>query len=165
MRKPRFIVAVLALTAVVVATAGSPAAAETRKEGDIVDTAVEAGQFTTLASLLKKARLVGALQAKGPFTVLAPSDAAFAKVPDSTLAALGADRAKLRSVLLYHVIAGKVTAAKVTKLRSARTLNGQSVRIRIRGGNVFIGGARVVKTDVPATNGVIHVLDRVLIPR
>jgi transforming growth factor-beta-induced protein len=165
MRKPRLIVAVLALTAVVVATAGSPAAAETRKEGDIVDTAVQAGQFTTLTSLLKRARLVGALQDKGPFTVLAPTDAAFAKVPESTLAVLRADRAKLRSMLQYHVIAGRVTAAKVTKLRSAMTLNGQSVQVRVRGGRVFIGGARVVKTDVPATNGVIHVIDRVLVPR
>ena len=131
----------------------------------IVETAAADRRFTTLASLLKKAGLVGALQAKGPFTVLAPTDAAFAKVPKSTLAALGADRAKLRSVLLYHVIAGKVPAAKVVKLRSAKTLNGQTVRIRVVEGKVFVGGARVVKTDVSASNGVIHVINQVLIPR
>ena len=133
MRKSRFILALLAVAAVSASAIGSSASADTRKEGDIVSTAVDAGQFTTLASLLKKAGLVGALQAKGPFTVLAPTDAAFAKVPKSTLAALGADRAKLRSVLLYHVIAGKVPAAKVVKLRSAKTLNGQTVRIRVVG--------------------------------
>jgi uncharacterized surface protein with fasciclin (FAS1) repeats len=165
MRKSRFILALLAVAAVSASAMGSSASADTRKEGDIVSTAVSAGQFTTLASLLKKAGLVGALQRKGPFTVLAPTDAAFAKVPKSTLAALGADRAKLRSVLLYHVIAGKVPAAKVVKLRSAKTLNGQPVRIRVVEGKVFVGGARVVKTDVAASNGVIHVINQVLIPR
>jgi uncharacterized surface protein with fasciclin (FAS1) repeats len=164
MRKSRFILAILAVTAVTVA-AGSPASADTRKQGDIVSTAVGAGQFTTLASLLKKAGLVKTLQGKGPFTVLAPTDAAFAKVPKATLAALGADRAKLRSVLLFHVIAGKVPAAKVIKLRSAKTLNGQAVPIRVAGGKVFVGGARVTKTDVAASNGVIHVINQVLIPR
>jgi uncharacterized surface protein with fasciclin (FAS1) repeats len=165
MRKSRFILALLAVAAVTAAAMGSSASADTRNEQDIVSTAVGAGQFTTLASLLKKAGLVGALQAKGPFTVLAPTDAAFAKVPKSTLAALGADRTKLRSVLLYHVIAGKVPSAKVVELRSAKTLNGQIVRIRVVGGKVFVGGARVVKTDVDASNGVIHAINRVLIPR
>ena len=165
MRKSRFILALLAVAVVAAGAMGASASADTRKEGDIVSTAAGAGQFTTLASLLKKAGLVGALQAKGPFTVLAPTDAAFAKVPKSTLAALGADRAKLRSVLLYHVIAGKVPAAKVVKLRSAKTLNGQTVRIRVVDGKVFVGGARVVKTDVSASNGVIHVINQVLIPR
>jgi uncharacterized surface protein with fasciclin (FAS1) repeats len=164
MRKARFILALLAVTAVVVA-AGSPASADSSKQGDVVSTAVGAGQFKTLASLLKKAGLVGTLQGKGPFTVLAPTDAAFAKVPKSTLAALGANRAKLRSVLLLHVIAGKVPAAKVVKLRSAKTLNGQTVSIRVAGGKVFVGGARVTKADVAASNGVIHVIDQVLIPR
>ena len=165
MRKSRQALAFLAVAAVAVAAVSSPASADTKKEGDIVATAVGAGQFTTLASLLKKARLVGALQGKGPFTVLAPTDAAFAKVPKSTLVALGADRAKLRSVLLYHVIAGKVPAAKVVKLRSAKTLNGQTIPIRVVGGKVFVGDARVVKTDVVASNGVIHAINQVLIPR
>lgn len=165
MLKSRLILALLAVTAVTVAVVGSPASADTRDESDIVQTAVAAGEFKTLASLLKKAGLVGTLQGKGPFTVLAPTDAAFAKVPKSTLAALGADRAKLRSVLLYHVIAGKVPAAKVIKLRSAKTLNGQAIRIRVAGSKVFVGDARVVKTDVAASNGVIHVINQVLIPR
>jgi transforming growth factor-beta-induced protein len=130
----------------------------------IVQTAVAAGSFKTLASLLKKAGLVGTLQGKGPFTVFAPTDAAFAKVPKATLAALGKDKAKLRSVLLYHVVKGNVPAAKVVKLRAAKTLNGKAVSIRVNGGNVLVGGARVTTADVKASNGVIHVVNKVLIP-
>ena len=135
------------------------------KPKNIVQTAVAAGQFKTLASLLKKAGLAGTLQGRGPFTVFAPTDAAFAKVPKATLAALGKDRAKLRAVLLYHVVKGKVTAKQVVKLRSAKTLNGQSVPIRVRGGKVTVGGAAVTATDVAASNGVVHVINKVLIPR
>jgi transforming growth factor-beta-induced protein len=130
----------------------------------IVQTAVAAGSFKTLASLLKKAGLVGTLQGKGPFTVFAPTDAAFAKVPKATLAALAKDKAKLRSVLLYHVVKGNVAAAKVVKLRSAKTLNGKPVAIRVDGRTVSVGGARVTTADVKASNGVIHVVNRVLIP-
>ena len=131
---------------------------------NIVATAAAAGQFKTLASLLAKAGLVGALQGKGPFTVFAPTDAAFAKVPKATLAALGKDRAKLRAVLTYHVVKGKVTAAQAMKLRSAKTLNGKSLPIRVSGGKVLVGGAAVSKADVMASNGVIHVVNKVLIP-
>jgi transforming growth factor-beta-induced protein len=141
-----------------------PAAASPASK-NIVQTAVAAGKFKTLASLLTKAGLAGTLQGKGPFTVFAPTDAAFAKVPKATLAALGKDKAKLRAVLLYHVVKGKVTAASVVKLASAKTLNGQSVAIRVTGGKVFVGGARVTTADVMASNGVIHVIDKVLIPR
>ena len=130
----------------------------------IVQTAVAAGSFKTLASLLKKAGLVGTLQGKGPFTVFAPTDAAFAKLPKATLAALAKDKAKLRSVLLYHVVKGNVPAAKVVTLRSAKTLNGKAVSIRINGGKVSVGGARVTTADVKASNGVIHVVNKVLIP-
>jgi uncharacterized surface protein with fasciclin (FAS1) repeats len=130
----------------------------------IVQTAVGAGSFKTLTSLLKKAGLVSTLQGKGPFTVFAPTDAAFAKVPKATLAALGKNKAMLRSVLLYHVVKGNVTAAKVVKLRSAKTLNGKAVPIRVSGRNVFVGGARVTTADVKASNGVIHVVNKVLIP-
>ncbi len=130
----------------------------------IVQTAVAAGTFKTLASLLTKAGLVGTLQGKGPFTVFAPTDAAFAKVPKATLAALAKDKAKLRSVLLYHVVRGNVPASKVVKLSSAKTLNGKSVSIRVSGGKVTVGGARVTTPDVKASNGVIHVVNRVLIP-
>ena len=130
----------------------------------IVQTAVAAGSFKTLASLLKKAGLVGTLQGKGPFTVFAPTDAAFAKLPKATLAALANNKAKLRSVLLYHVVKGNVSAAKVVTLRSAKTLNGKAVSIRVNGGNVLVGGARVTTADVKASNGVIHVVNKVLIP-
>jgi transforming growth factor-beta-induced protein len=131
---------------------------------NIVQTAVAAGQFKTLASLLKKAGLAGTLQGKGPFTVFAPTDAAFAKVPKATLAALAKNKAKLRAVLLYHVVKGKVTAAQAMKLRSAKTLNGKSVSIRVKAGKVIVGGATVTKADVSASNGVIHVINKVLIP-
>ena len=132
---------------------------------NIVKTALAAGQFKTLASLLQKAGLAGTLQGKGPFTVFAPTDAAFAKVPKATLSALAANRAKLRAVLLYHVAKGNVTSAKVVKLRSVKTLNGQSVAIRAARGAVTVGGARVVTPDVAASIGVIHVINKVLIPR
>ena len=138
------------------------ASARETSKGNIVQTAVAAGQFN---ALVKQAGLAGTLQGKGPFTVFAPTDAAFAKVPKATLTALEHDRAKLRAVLLYHVLTGKVTAAKVVKLGSVKTLNGQSLKIRVSHGKVTIGGARIVKTDVAASNGVIHVIDRVLIPR
>jgi uncharacterized surface protein with fasciclin (FAS1) repeats len=154
----------LAATSLAATSAAAPAAPAQAKK-NIVQTAIAAGDFTTLASLLKQAGLARTLQGKGPFTVFAPTDAAFAKVPSATLDALGKDRAALRGVLLYHVVPGKVTAAKVVKLRSAKTLNGQSVRIRVRGGTVFVNGARVTSPDVMASNGVIHVIDRVLIPK
>jgi uncharacterized surface protein with fasciclin (FAS1) repeats len=133
-------------------------------EKNLVQTAVAAGQFKTLASLLQKAGLAGTLEGKGPFTVFAPTDAAFAKVPKATLAALAKNKAKLRAVLLYHVVKGRVTAAQVVKLRSAKTLEGKSVSIRVTGGKVIVGGATVLKTNVMASNGVIHVINKVLIP-
>ena len=157
--------AVLALGVVAgAAAATAEPAAPSQAKGNIVQTAAAAGQFKTLASLLKRAGLARTLQGKGPYTVFAPTDAAFAKVPKSTLAALGKDRAALRSVLLYHVAAGRVPAAKVVKLKSVETLNGQSVRIRVAKGSVFVGGAKVTTPDVKATNGVIHVINKVLIP-
>ena len=172
MRNLRTITALAATTAVGVtaiastASARPPAdAARASASKDIVQTAVAAGQFKTLASLLKQAGLAGTLQAKGPYTVFAPTDAAFAKVPKATLKALGNDKAKLRSVLLYHVAKGKLDAAKVVKRTSVKTLNGKSVRVRVKDGKVTVGGARVTKADVKASNGVIHVINKVLIPR
>jgi transforming growth factor-beta-induced protein len=163
----RTTLALLAVTAVGVAALGTSASASagTREQGNIVQTAVAAGKFKTLASLLEKAGLADTLATGGPFTVFAPTDAAFAKVPKATLAALAKDAARLRSVLLYHVVKGKVTAGKVVKLRSAKTLNGQAIAIRVSGGKVTIGGARVTTADIAASNGVIHVIDKVLIPR
>jgi uncharacterized surface protein with fasciclin (FAS1) repeats len=137
-------------------------AAKARAEGYIVQTAASAGQFKTLAKLLKKAGLVSALQ-PGPYTVFAPTDAAFKKVPKKTLNSLSRNKAKLKAVLLYHVVSGKVTAADVVKLSSATTLNGKDVRIRVSGSNVFVNKAKVTKPDVMASNGVIHVVNRVLI--
>ena len=131
---------------------------------NIVRTAAAAGQFKILASLLQKAGLVKTLQGKGPFTVFAPTDAAFAKVPKATLAALGKNKAKLRAVLLYHVVRGRVTAAQAMKLRSAKTLEGAPLPIRVGGGKVLVDGATVTKADVMASNGVIHVVNKVLIP-
>jgi uncharacterized surface protein with fasciclin (FAS1) repeats len=152
----------------VVALAASPAVAgahvRAAGERNIVQTAVAAGQFKTLTTLLTQAGLAKTLARPGPYTVFAPTDAAFAKVPKKTLAALGQNKAKLRAVLLYHVVAGKATAADVAGLTSAKTLNGKRVRIRMAGSNVFVGSAKVIKADVMATNGVIHVINRVLIP-
>jgi len=163
---------ILLVSAAVMAVAAAPASARTDlnaapsgAEKNIVQTAVAAGKFKTLASLLKKAGLAGTLQGKGPFTVFAPTDAAFAKVPDATLEALGKDKAKLRAVLLYHVAKGKLTAAKVVKRESVKTLQGQRVKIRVRDDKVFVGGARVTTADVGASNGVIHIINKVLIPR
>jgi uncharacterized surface protein with fasciclin (FAS1) repeats len=153
--------AVVALAVVVSAPAG---AEPTSQQKNLVQTAVAAGQFKTLATLLTKAGLVRTLEQEGPYTVFAPTDAAFARVPKSTLKALLADKAKLRAVLLYHVVAGKVTSAKVTDLSSAKTANGQNVRIRVAGTSVFVNNAKVTKADVMASNGVIHVINRVLIP-
>jgi uncharacterized surface protein with fasciclin (FAS1) repeats len=159
------IVRLLIVPAALIALAGSALAAPTAAPpADVVETAVAAGQFTTLASLLEEAGLVETLQGKGPFTVFAPTDKAFAKVPKATLNALAADPAKLRAVLLYHVAKGRVPAARVVKLRSVATLNGKRVPVRVTGTNVRIGGARVTKANVAASNGVIHVIDRVLIP-
>ena len=173
MRTKRTISTLAAVTAVAVAAVG-PASASARPEGnavpasakkDIVETAVAAGKFDTLAALLKRAGLVKTLKGKGPYTVFAPTDRAFSKVPKATLDALGKDKAKLRSVLLYHVAGRKLTAAKIVKRRSVKTLNGQRVRIRVRAETVRVGGARVTTADVGASNGVIHVINRVLIPR
>ena len=158
------LITVVALAALVL-TAVAPTATATRSEGkNIVRTATAAGQFKTLTMLLNRAGLAGTLQQRGPYTVFAPTDAAFKQVPKATLDALLRDKAKLKAVLLYHVVSGKVTAARVVKLSSAKTLNGKSVRIRLSGSNVFVHNARVAKADVAASNGVIHVVNRVLIP-
>ena len=154
----------IALVAAVLATAvvaGSANAAPAKP--NIVQTAVAAKQFTTLVSLVKQAGLVGALSTK-TVTVFAPTDAAFAKVPKATLAKLRNNKALLRKVLLYHVVAGRVPASKVVGLTSVKTLEGASLPIMVDGSNVTVGGASVVKTDVAARNGLIHVIDRVLIP-
>ena len=155
-------VVALAVTALALAGAG-PASA--RQDQDIVQTAKAAGNFTMLTKLLKRAGLRHALKQPGPYTVFAPSDAAFAKVPKKKLNALLRDKAKLKSVLLYHVIGRKLTAAQVVKRSRARTLSGKRVRFRVTGSTVFVNRAKVTAADVMASNGVIHVIDRVLLPR
>ncbi len=131
----------------------------------IVDVAIKAGSFKTLVKAVQAAGLVETLQGNGPFTVFAPTDEAFAKLPKGTVEALIADPAKLRAILTYHVVAGKVMAAQVVGLKSATTVNGQDVRIRVENGKVFVDGAQVTATDIAASNGVIHVIDTVILPR
>ncbi len=136
------------------------------EEKDIVDTAV-AGGFNTLVTAVKAADLVDTLKGKGPFTVFAPTDAAFAKLPPGTLQDLlkPENKAKLKGILTYHVVAGKVMAKDVMGLDSAKTVNGQTLTITKKDGGVMVDKAKVAKTDILCTNGVIHVIDTVLLPK
>ena len=145
-------------------SSGGGEKAQAAAEKDIVDTAVAAGKFNTLAKALGVAGLVENLKGKGPFTVFAPDDDAFAKVPAETLNGLLADKEKLTKVLTYHVVNGEVLANKVVKLKSAKTLEGTSVPIKVTDGKVSVGDANVTATDIKCANGVIHVIDKVLIP-
>jgi uncharacterized surface protein with fasciclin (FAS1) repeats len=133
---------------------------------DIVDTAVAAGSFNTLAKALQAADLVGTLKGKGPFTVFAPTDEAFAKLPQATLDDLlkPENKAKLRRILTYHVVPGRVTAADAMKLTTAKAVSGDTIDIKATGGSVMVDNARVMKTDINASNGVIHVIDSVILP-
>ena len=133
---------------------------------DIVDTAVAAGSFKTLAKALQAADLVGTLKGKGPYTVFAPTDEAFAKLPAATLQDLlkPENKAKLQRILTYHVVAGRVSSADVAKMRSAKAVSGDTIDIAANGGSVTVDDAKVVKTDIAATNGVIHVIDSVILP-
>ena len=134
---------------------------------DIVDTAVAAGSFKTLAKALQAAGLVETLKGAGPFTVFAPTDEAFAKLPAGTLEALlkPENKSKLQRILTSHVVAGKVMAADVAKTNSAKTVSGETLTITSRDGGVTVNGAKVVKTDIAASNGVIHVIDSVILPK
>ena len=160
----RSITRIAAVAAIGVALVAPRAAQAQEQAQDIVETAVAAGQFTTLAKALGEAGLVETLKGTGPFTVFAPTDAAFAKLPAGALEGLLADKAKLRAVLLYHVVPGRVMAADVLKMSSVKTVGGPSARIMLHGGAPMIGDASIVKTDVAASNGVIHVIDTVLMP-
>jgi uncharacterized surface protein with fasciclin (FAS1) repeats len=147
-----------------VAVTSLPARAQGK---DIVDTAVAAGSFKTLAAALQAAGLVETLKGAGPFTVFAPTDEAFAKLPAGTVENLlkPENKEKLKAVLTYHVVPGKVLAAQVTKMDSAKTVQGQSVKISVVDGKVKIDNATVAKADVAASNGVIHVIDSVILPK
>jgi uncharacterized surface protein with fasciclin (FAS1) repeats len=160
----RFITAV-ALLAAVAAPATVRAQGMAMAEKDIVETAVAAGTFNTLARALTAAGLIETLKGPGPFTVFAPTDAAFAKIPAATLNALLADRAKLIAVLTYHVVPGAVMASQVVGLSDATTVQGGKVGIRVVNGKVMLNGnSTVTATDIKAKNGVIHVIDTVLMP-
>jgi uncharacterized surface protein with fasciclin (FAS1) repeats len=137
---------------------------KTTDKKDIVTVAVEAGSFNTLAAALKAADLVETLQGEGPFTVFAPTDEAFAKLPEGTVESLLNDKDALTNILLYHVVSGKVTSDQVVKLNSAKTLNESDVNVKVSYGKVFINGSQVTTADVQASNGVIHIIDTVLIP-
>ena len=161
-----------AVTALVLSAGIGTAAAQGHAQGathaaatraDIVETALGAGQFTTLAKALAAAGLVDTLKGPGPFTVFAPTDAAFAKIPAEKLQALLADKDALTRVLTYHVVPGRVVAAEV-KSGSVKTVQGQPLNIRASGSSVRVNDANVIKTDVMASNGVIHVIDTVVLP-
>ncbi len=131
---------------------------------DIVTIAVESGSFNTLVTALKEADLVEALQGDGPFTVFAPTDEAFAKLPEGTIESLLADKETLKSILLYHVVSGKYTSKDVVNLDEAKTLSGKDIMINVEDGSVMINSSKVTTADVSASNGVIHIIDTVLIP-
>ena len=134
-------------------------------QADIVETAINAGSFSTLVKAVQAAGLVETLQGEGPFTVFAPTDEAFAKVPAATLEALLADKEALAKVLTYHVVAGEVPASAAMKLDWAPTVQGQSARVTTKNGSVYVDGARVIKADIRTKNGIIHVIDTVILPR
>ena len=148
-------------THVLAACAAEPA------KSDIVDTAVSAGSFKTLVAAVKAAGLVETLKGEGPFTVFAPTDEAFAKLPKGTVESLlkPENLAKLQAILTYHVVPGRIMAADVVKLTGASSVQGQQIDIAIKGGKVFVDNASVVKTDIECSNGVIHVIDTVIMPK
>jgi uncharacterized surface protein with fasciclin (FAS1) repeats len=145
------------------ALSAAPLVATASAKKDIVDTAVDAGSFKTLVKAIETAGLVDTLKGEGPFTVFAPTDEAFAKLPQGTLEGLLKDKAKLTAVLTYHVVSGKVMSSDIVKLDSATTVQGQSVKVSAKDG-VRINDAKVVKADIETSNGVIHVIDTVILP-
>ena len=160
---------ILAITALFALSSAAIADHHGNKEamsGDIVDVAVSAGQFNTLAAALEAAGLVDTLKGDGPFTVFAPTDAAFAKLPAGTIDSLlkPENKDQLIAILTYHVVPGNVMAADVVDLSSATTVNGADVAIKMDGSNVLVDNATIVKTDIGARNGVIHVIDTVMLP-
>ncbi len=148
----------------VAAPATAMAQAAAAPSNTIVDVAIGAGKFKTLVAAIQAAGLVETLKGAGPFTVFAPTDEAFAKLPAGTVEALLKDKAKLASILTYHVVSGAVGSDQVVKLKSAKTVNGKSVSIMVMDGKVMVGNAHVTATDIKASNGVIHVIDAVLLP-
>jgi len=156
----------IATTALMI-TLGASTTTSARADKDIVDTAVAAGSFKTLAAALKAADLVDTLKGTGPFTVFAPTDAAFAKLPAGTVESLlkPENKAQLQRILSYHVVSGKVMAADVVKMTSAKAVSGDTLTITNKSGSVMVDNAHVAKTDIAASNGVIHVIDSVIMPK
>jgi len=146
------------------AMAGSCGSNVTTASNNIVETAVSAGSFNTLVAAVQAADLADTLAGDGPYTVFAPTDEAFAKLPEGTVEQLLANPDQLREILLYHVVPGKVTASQVVNLSSATTAQGSDVNIKIAGGSVMINNATVTATDIETSNGVIHVIDTVILP-
>ncbi len=161
------IVLLVLLTLPLSALAGSHGTKKGMDAKDIVDTAVSAGSFTTLVKAVQAADLEATLRGKGPFTVFAPTDEAFAKLPPGTVENLlkPENKSQLQAVLTYHVVPGKVMAADAAMLTSAKTVNGQSFRITKSGENLMVDNATVTKADIPTSNGVIHVIDHVILPQ
>ena len=153
----------LTVAALAVLITGSAFAGHHEKKADIVDTAVAAGSFNTLVTAVKAAGLVETLKSDGPFTVFAPTDKAFSALPKGTLESLLKDKEKLSAVLTYHVVSGKVTSSDVVKLKTADTVQGSAIKVDASSG-VMINDAQVVQADIETSNGVIHVIDKVLIP-
>jgi uncharacterized surface protein with fasciclin (FAS1) repeats len=162
MKFKRIVVAFLAVCLSV-----SLAMATSSEKKDIVDTAIDAGTFDTLVAVLEAADLVSTLKGDGPFTVFAPTDQAFAKLPVGTLADLlkPENKGKLQSILTYHVIPAKIMAADVATLSEAKTVNGTNLQVTTDAGKVMVDNAQVIKTDIPCSNGVIHVIDSVIMPK
>ena len=160
----RLVIGTVALALTLATSNTTAVAAETK---DIVDTAVSAGSFKTLAKALEAADLVTTLKGAGPFTVFAPTDEAFAKLPAGTLDTLlkPENKEKLRRILTYHVVTGKVMASDVMKMSSAKAVSGDTIAIAARTGSVTVDNAHVTKTDIVASNGLIHVIDAVILPK
>jgi uncharacterized surface protein with fasciclin (FAS1) repeats len=155
----------LMIVATGAAIAFAPAQVDAQtSQKDIVATAIDAGSFTTLAAALQAADLVGVLQGDGPFTVFAPTDEAFAKLPEGTVEALLADKEALTRILTYHVIPGRVTSDAVVNIAAAETVAGLKAPIEVKMGDVYVAGAKVITADVEASNGVIHIVDAVMLP-
>jgi uncharacterized surface protein with fasciclin (FAS1) repeats len=154
----------LALPVTAVAQESQGYAPDAKAKGDIIEVATEAGSFTTLAKAIEVAGLAETLKGEGPFTVFAPTDEAFAKLPEGTLDSLLNDKEKLAAILTYHVVPGKVSSEDVAQLSMAKTVNGQELKISSADGKIMVDGATVTQADIPASNGVIHVLDTVLLP-
>lgn len=165
MNKQKFLVYVVAVLAVSLFAFAATDNVSEMPEKNIVETAVAAGQFETLVKAVKAADLVETLSGPGPFTVFAPTDDAFAKLPEGTVESLLENTDKLKAVLTYHVVAGKVMAEDVMGMDSATTVNGKDIMFTVKDGTVMVNNAKVIKADIECSNGVIHIIDTVILPK